>query len=753
MSISYEYEEIRSGSEHQTGDLPQRPGPYPVAVLEHCQKHPLAVLSSAAHTTELQVAWRALAHWNRYLKENDPQEQHLFLEEANHLLALEQPIGARAGGWPLTARRPGEAPVPCLSATVQSVALAVLLRALSITGEAAYAAALARCLATFHRDILDGGIRTPLYAEGIFFEELALYPAFHHFNGMAFALLSLQELVASWSACDEESRKLFQQALATFEQSLDEFAGPYWPYRELATRSLATPQELALQSVLLSALSTATESKACARALLRWSHFSGSKLCRLRYQLQHLGRAVIRRVWHCWQPRLFPRPVAASGQLRVCVPLPAFPAMGGVLTVLEAVEQVTQDLWQMEYLTRALTGQETDRYVVHRFGRPWMGASHFPFVWFYVLAGTAKLFALLRRGRSFDLVLPQDAVFSALLSAPLARLSGARVVCIDHGHLTLLQEDVHQQHLAERRHLLAHRSRLRRLIGRLQEWCYWPSYRLMLRLAARFVDQYLVPGVPGDGVETMAARFGIPASRVVRFASMVNVEYYPSLTREERAGRRQKHGLQAEDTVVAIACRLTPEKGLDIALESLARALQQLPYAQRASVRLIIAGEGPLRQEIEETIQRLQLESYCSLWGELSAPQIAHLLSISDIFLYTSTRGACFSMAVLEAMAAGCAVIASTRPPSNAALLAEGRGIAVQPADVEETARALVRLIENPTLCRQMGQAARAYIADHHSPESFRRVLLRASGWANLEQLLEGKVRAAHTGREGEVED
>jgi glycosyltransferase involved in cell wall biosynthesis len=422
-----------------------------------------------------------------------------------------------------------------------------------------------------------------------------------------------------------------------------------------------------------------------------------------------------------------------------------------VLTVLEAIEAVTPDLWSMEYLTRAITNQETGRYVVHRFGRPWMGASHFPFVWFYVLTGSAKLLALLRRGKSFDLVLPQDAVFSAFLSAPLGRLAGARVVCIDHGHLTLLQEDIHPLHLAERRHLLAHRGRLRRLIGRVQEWCYWPSYRLMLRLAARFVDQYLAPGVPGDGVEAMAARFGIPASRVVRFASMVDVERYPLLSEEERVRRRQEHGLRPEHVVVAIACRLTPEKGLDVALASLARALESLMPAARSNVRLIIAGEGPLRHELEQTIDQLQLQAQCALWGELSAPEIARLLSISDIFLYTSTRGACFSMAVLEAMAAGCAVIASTRPPSNALLLSEGRGIAVRPADVEETASALARLIASPTLCRQMGQAARAYIAERHSPAAFRRVLLRASGWADLEQLL--TATEARSGLEGEVED
>ncbi|WP_069805544.1 glycosyltransferase family 4 protein [Thermogemmatispora onikobensis] len=748
MSISYEYEKVRSGSEHQEGGWPQQPGPYPTAVLKHClsQSNPL-VTSTAA----LQTACRALTHWNRSLVGGDHRERDLFLEDARRLLALEQPLGNGAGGWPLVLLRPGGGPTLCLSAPVQSCVLAVLLRALSMTGDQAYMLALERCLKTFHCDILDGGIYSPLYADGIFFEELAIYPATHSFTGMALALLSLHELIEYWPACEEVSRELYQRALTTFERSLCEFAGRFWPYRDLATRCLVTAQELALQIALLDALAASTKSEVCVRARQHWQHYSESWLRRLRSRWWHARHSLSARLWRFWQPRLFPRPASTPSQLRVCVPLPAFPAIGGVLTVLEGIEEATQGHWRMEYLTRAITDQETGKYVIHRFGRSWMGASHFPFVWFYVLTGAARLFALLRQGTAFDLVLPQDAVFSALLSAPLGHLAGARVVCIDHGHLTLLQEDIHPLHLAERRRLLAHRSRLRRLIGRLQEWCYWPSYRLMLRLAARRVDQYLVPGVPGDGVETMAARFGIPASRVVRFASMVNIERYPVPSEEERAGRRQEYGFRPDDMVVAIACRLTPEKGLDLALASLARALERLKPTARARVRLIIAGDGPLRQELERTIDRLQLHDHCALWGELSAPEIARLLSISDIFLYTSTRGACFSMAVLEAMAAGCAVIASTRPPSNALLLAEGRGIAVRPADTEETANALVRLLDNPALCRQMGRAARAYIATQHSPETFRRALLRASGWAALEQLLTETV--ARNGLEGEVED
>ena len=88
------------------------------------------------------------------------------------------------------------------------------------------------------------------------------------------------------------------------------------------------------------------------------------------------------------------------------------------------------------------------------------------------------------------------------------------------------------------------------------------------------------------------------------------------------------------------------------------------------------------------------------------------------------------AMTVLEAMASGCAVIASTEPLANAALLAEGRGIAVPAGDVAQTSDALLLLLDDVPLCRSMGMAAREYIRVNHNPVAFRDVLLRVLGEA-----------------------
>ncbi|WP_246035441.1 glycosyltransferase family 4 protein [Dictyobacter kobayashii] len=171
-------------------------------------------------------------------------------------------------------------------------------------------------------------------------------------------------------------------------------------------------------------------------------------------------------------------------------------------------------------------------------------------------------------------------------------------------------------------------------------------------------------------------------------------------------------------------------------MHSLSQALQRLPSELAGRVRLLIAGDGPLREEVKATIQHYKLEQACLLWGDTPASEVLSLLAISDIFLYTSTRGACFSMAMLEAMASRCAVIASTEPRANAQLLAEQRGIAVAANDVEQTSAALVQLIKQPELCQQMGAAARAYVAHHHSTNMFRRTLQRTTYWAELDTLL-----------------
>ena len=83
------------------------------------------------------------------------------------------------------------------------------------------------------------------------------------------------------------------------------------------------------------------------------------------------------------------------------------------------------------------------------------------------------------------------------------------------------------------------------------------------------------------------------------------------------------------------------------------------------SVRVVIAGDGQLRKQIEEAIRLRGLGQACLLCGEVSPVEVITILGLSDIFLFTSWRAAGYPLAILEAMASSCAVIAATDSTGN----------------------------------------------------------------------------------------
>jgi glycosyltransferase involved in cell wall biosynthesis len=676
------------------------------------------------------IAQHALASWNQYLTSGEENHRRAFLEQAYRLVEHEVRIGDDAGGWPISLSHPGvHTGSSWLSASAQGSSISVLTRAYQLTQENKFLEVAGRAVRTFERDVLDGGVSTPIGENGVFFEDVAVYPAAHMLSGFIVALFGLYDYVVLTS--EAPIQELIDRSLVTMHGLLNEFDTGYWAYADLLSRRLASPSQLTQQANLLEALAGRSACEQCSTVASRWRSYRLQRGNRLRYSLTarwaEYKDALLERV----RAAFFPRPQESLPK-RVCVALPAFPFTGGITTFVEGIAQVTRGEWQLEYVTQH-AGPNPQGYAIHQFGTSRMTGTQFPSVWFYVLTGWWKLITLMHKGASYHVILPQDGTFTAVYAALAAKLAGVRVVCIDHAELTLRRNALFR---AQRINGYASRPLPIRLIGRVRLALYWPSLYLLARISARFVDHFLIPGVEGDEEEENCKRYGIPSSRLTRFASMVDIERHFLLNTEERIRARERSSIPAEAIVIAIISRLSLEKGLDIALESISQAISALPAEQATRVRVIVAGDGPIRESLEESVRLHRLTRTCEFWGDIPSERVLSLLAISDIFLYTSTRGACFPMAVLEAMASGCAVIASELPISNAVLLAEGRGIAVAPGDIEQTSKALVRLLNDPELCRPMGVLARNYIAARHNAANFRRNLMRVTYWASLDELL-----------------
>lgn len=137
-------------------------------------------------------------------------------------------------------------------------------------------------------------------------------------------------------------------------------------------------------------------------------------------------------------------------------------------------------------------------------------------------------------------------------------------------------------------------------------------------------------------------------------------------------------------------CELTPRKNVEMLL----RAWAQLESADLTDRKLIIAGDGPRRNELIKLASDLSL-SNISFQGYISDEEKYELFM--DAFCYVlPTRMEGFGLANLEAMASGCVVV-STDTPGVRDYLRDGENGRMVPNDEPiELARILQQLIDNP---------------------------------------------------------
>lgn len=140
-------------------------------------------------------------------------------------------------------------------------------------------------------------------------------------------------------------------------------------------------------------------------------------------------------------------------------------------------------------------------------------------------------------------------------------------------------------------------------------------------------------------------------------------------------------------------------------------ALQQQP-GLRERLRLVMAGDGPLRAQVAQVLAEAGMSDLAYLPGERR--DVAELMRGLDVFALPSLAEG-VSNTILEAMACGLPVLA-TRVGGNAELVEEGRtGLLVPSADVPAMAAGLIRLAQDAALRADFGQAGRQRVEQRFS--------------------------------------
>jgi glycosyltransferase involved in cell wall biosynthesis len=185
---------------------------------------------------------------------------------------------------------------------------------------------------------------------------------------------------------------------------------------------------------------------------------------------------------------------------------------------------------------------------------------------------------------------------------------------------------------------------------------------------------------------------------------------------------------------------LKPWHGLDILVEAFATLHKRDP-----GMRLLIVGDGPLRDGLEANLAGRELAGAAHLAGAVDPAEVPAWLASMDVAVapYPKLEYFYFSpLKVYEYMAAGVPVVAS-RIGQIADLIEDGlTGLLCPPGDPAALVAALERLRAEPDLRLRLGRAARATVIRHHTWD---RIAGRILGLAGLDVKLaprgEGQIR------------
>jgi len=232
--------------------------------------------------------------------------------------------------------------------------------------------------------------------------------------------------------------------------------------------------------------------------------------------------------------------------------------------------------------------------------------------------------------------------------------------------------------------LLVHRSKLRfMLFDQIESF--------VLRRADLVVPM-------GRFTKELAIRKGANPDRViilpfpVRWADSTSVAPFPS------------------QPCVLFVGRLAKEKGVHVLLEAMCQVREAIP-----SVRLLVAGDGSYRKELEVKVDRLGLRSHVSFLGWIEDADLRVAYREAWVLVLPSILEEGLGMVLVEAGLMGRPVIGSDLGGIKDIIQYGHNGLLVPPGDSKALAEAILTILTNRNLAQQMGLAnleiARKYLS------------------------------------------
>jgi glycosyltransferase involved in cell wall biosynthesis len=214
------------------------------------------------------------------------------------------------------------------------------------------------------------------------------------------------------------------------------------------------------------------------------------------------------------------------------------------------------------------------------------------------------------------------------------------------------------------------------------------------KLTSSMVDKYIA--VSETAKTVYQKELGIPPEKIEVIYNAVDI---PKFNIEiDRNRKRKELGIPEENFVLGAIGKWRPEKGQIYLIWALPEILKKFPQTT-----LVLVGGGENRKKLSELAKSTGVEKNVLLLDERG--DIPEILKTFDIFLNPSLYEG-LSNSILEAMAAQVPIVASDIPSNTEIIENKKSGLLVPVMDGREIAEAVIEILSNPDLGKNLSAAA-----------------------------------------------
>ncbi|HWE32971.1 MAG TPA: glycosyltransferase [Solirubrobacteraceae bacterium] len=247
--------------------------------------------------------------------------------------------------------------------------------------------------------------------------------------------------------------------------------------------------------------------------------------------------------------------------------------------------------------------------------------------------------------------------------------------------------------------LLGRIARVPSVIAHEHTWSYQGApLRVFLdgQVVGRLADRFIAVS-PADA-ERMVQVEHVPANKVM----VIPTAYIPRAKRPATDVRREL-GLPPEAPVIVTASLLRPQKATEVLLAAHAEVLRQIPDAQ-----LVIAGDGPQREFLEDRARALELDGHVHFLG--LRDDVDAIIASADVGALSSDYEG-MPLFLLECMANRTPLVATAVGGIPSVIEDGTSGVLVPPRDPSALAAGLCEVLVDPERRRRIADAALERVA------------------------------------------